>query len=599
MRGICYYECHQAFPLSCERVLVSQGEKLMAALSIFIWTFFMRHSSLGAAQRPRSTFLSFRSRDSFPQVFALTAQFASNRLAHYTTMKFATILSFVATIATLTAAQDSSLAAVKAAFNNAHIPQDLNINFNPNTLFEVTFPQQHGQNITVTVGQLLPRGDTVGPPTFAVQGNVNANDRFVIAAVDPDAPTPQHPTNAQIRNFLGADFARGADLGKGLEALVSRTAPVSPWRQPNPPHGSDPHRIVFLLFAEPHNFDQQKLVTPSTPRAHFNISSFAKATGLGDPLGGTFIRVGPDACKKGFILIYTDTKIAYPVSCLTSRASITDGSREASQDRDAFSQPALSRKHDPRVRTQINECSGRKGIFKLRPRPHDDARNASDCIARLSKMKLAILLPLLGTLLVSTAAQDRSVDDVKAAFASAQIPEDLHITFDPTVLLEVTLPQLNGQEVPVTAGVQLPRNATVGPPHIAVRGNINAKRRQRFVVATVDPDVPTPQDPTEAQIRHFLAPNFIRSAGSSLGEVSLVNLTAPLSNWLQPTPPAGSPAHRYVFLLFEQPRGFNRQQLVNASTPVTNFNISAFAEAVGLGNPIAGTFMRVAPDPSS
>ncbi|KAJ3529239.1 hypothetical protein NM688_g7880 [Phlebia brevispora] len=95
-------------------------------------------------------------------------------------MKFATILSFVATIATLAAAQDNSLAAVKAAFNNAHvrtcfivfplvpqalsidtlfqIPQDLNINFNPNTLFEVTFPQQHGQNITVNVGQLLPRG---------------------------------------------------------------------------------------------------------------------------------------------------------------------------------------------------------------------------------------------------------------------------------------------------------------------------------------------------------------------------------------------------------------------------------------------------------
>jgi hypothetical protein len=39
-----------------------------------------------------------------------------------------------------------------------------------------------------------------------------------------------------------------------------------------------------------------------------------------------------------------------------------------------------------------------------------------------------------------------------------QIPQDLHITFHPDVLLEVTLPQAEGPPVPVTAGVQLPRN---------------------------------------------------------------------------------------------------------------------------------------------
>lgn len=118
----------------------------------------------------------------------------------------------------------------------------------------------------------------------------------------------------------------------------------------------------------------------------------------------------------------------------------------------------------------------------------------------------------------------------------------------------------------INAGEQLPRNgdypetrafakmlralltATVGPPHFAVHGAI--ERSQKFVVATVDPDAPTPQDPTEAQIRHFLAGNFVPGVNIGNGDESLVNETAPLSGWLQPTPPAGSPAHRYGSYLF-------------------------------------------------
>ncbi len=53
----------------------------------------------------------------------------------------------------------------------------------------------------------------------------------------------------------------------------------------------------------------------------------------------------------------------------------------------------------------------------------------------------------------------------------------------------------------------------------------------------------------------------------------------------------------YVFLLFNQPRGFDQQTLVNATTSIANFNISQFAAEVGLGNPIGGTFIRVGPDP--
>jgi len=139
----------------------------------------------------------------------------------------------------------------------------------------------------------------------------------------------------------------------------------------------------------------------------------------------------------------------------------------------------------------------------------------------------------------------------------------------------------------------------------------DSKCQGPFVIATVDPDAPTPQDPTSAQIRHFLGGNFTPDRSGLLS-----NSTPAISEFRQPTPPAGSDAHRYeisdytipfpplvefaiiryIFLLFEQPRGFNSQTVVNTTSPVQNFDIAAFASAVGLGDPIAGSFMLVAPD---
>ncbi|KAF5376833.1 hypothetical protein D9757_008895 [Collybiopsis confluens] len=186
---------------------------------------------------------------------------------------------------------------------------------------------------------------------------------------------------------------------------------------------------------------------------------------------------------------------------------------------------------------------------------------------------------------MSVHAQDKSLVAVKAAFKAAQIPEDIFFTFDPTVLLEVTLPQPSGESITLHAGINLPRNATAGPPSFAVVGPAG---KGPFVIAAVDPDAPTPQAPTNAEIRHFLGGNFVGSRGEP---ESLTNSTPAISEFRQPTPPAGSDAHRYTFLIFNQPRGFNNQTLVNSTTSVSNFNLSSFALATGLGQPIGGTFM--------
>ncbi|KAK0503608.1 PEBP-like protein [Armillaria luteobubalina] len=234
-------------------------------------------------------------------------------------------------------------------------------------------------------------------------------------------------------------------------------------------------------------------------------------------------------------------------------------------------------------------------------------------------LQVFIFALFLGLLPLAVLSQDTSLREVKQAFDSAnvsihaqfsskyaslnvfvfslQIPEDIDLPFDPRFLLEVSLPQTSGSAIILKAGVHLHRNATVGPPSFTLVGLDT--RDGPFVVAAVDPDAPTPQDPTNAQVRHFLGGNFEPSRLSRGRATSiLTNTTAAVSDWRQPTPPAGSDAHRYVFLVFNQPRGFNSQTLVDATTPITLFNISEFGAAVGLGNPIAGTFMLVAPDPA-
>ncbi|KAF8972709.1 PEBP-like protein [Flammula alnicola] len=191
-------------------------------------------------------------------------------------------------------------------------------------------------------------------------------------------------------------------------------------------------------------------------------------------------------------------------------------------------------------------------------------------------------------------AQDTSLVEVKRAFDAAHIPTDIYLSFEPEVLLEVTFPEPGAKPIALHAGVQLPRNATAGPPKFNV---IGCHSKGPFVVAVVDPDVPTHQNTSVAQIRHFLGGNFFLKSPkmSSL----LTNTTPALGPFLQPTPRAGSDPHRYVFLLYDQPKGFNDQTLVTPTTDIRHFNISQFAEAVGLGQPIGGTFMFVGPDPTT
>lgn len=65
-------------------------------------------------------------------------------------------------------------------------------------------------------------------------------------------------------------------------------------------------------------------------------------------------------------------------------------------------------------------------------------------------------------------------------------------------------------------------------------------------------------------------------------------------DWVAPRPPPGAGPHRYVFLLYEQPEGFNGKTLgwggeVGRRQRV-RFDIDGFEEKAALGKAVAGNW---------
>ncbi|KJA25687.1 hypothetical protein HYPSUDRAFT_374473 [Hypholoma sublateritium FD-334 SS-4] len=195
-------------------------------------------------------------------------------------------------VAALAFSRDTNLAEVKRAFDVALISGNINLIFEPQILLEVTFPQPSTNTKPITLrraGAQLLVNETTRPPIFNIIKS-RSKGPFFIAIVDPDAPTPQKPIWAQIRHFLGGDFF--LETPRIPTLLSNNTEALSPFLQPVPPAGSDPHRFVFLIFDQPRDFRGEKLATTNDSLIHFIISSYASAMKLGQPIGGTFMLVG-------------------------------------------------------------------------------------------------------------------------------------------------------------------------------------------------------------------------------------------------------------------------------------------------------------------
>ncbi|KAB5590616.1 OV-16 antigen [Ceratobasidium theobromae] len=209
--------------------------------------------------------------------------------------RFASLLSLSGAACVLAApyAKYPSLAEVKGKFYSEGIVPDVLPSFNPSSFLYLTFTGNlsDGTNAKVVLpGTSFVRNDTLVPPELSAQGLKGGT--YVVAIVDPDAPSRADPTLSQIRHLLAANITVSNTRSEYVPQsflLKNSTAATNDYRPPTPPVGSGAHRYVALLYSQPKDFDISFL-NVSDIRL-FNISSFAARTGLGEPLAGTFLTV--------------------------------------------------------------------------------------------------------------------------------------------------------------------------------------------------------------------------------------------------------------------------------------------------------------------
>jgi hypothetical protein len=75
-----------------------------------------------------------------------------------------------------------------------HLQDSVTLMFlQPDTTIEV----QYGNHV-VAAGELLPRAATAFAPDISIKTS-DSQSRFTVLMVDPDAPDPDNPTNAEVR----------------------------------------------------------------------------------------------------------------------------------------------------------------------------------------------------------------------------------------------------------------------------------------------------------------------------------------------------------------------------------------------------------------
>lgn len=91
---------------------------------------------------------------------------------------------------------------------------------------------------------MLLSTETAVEPKFSLISNSTslvANQTFVLALVDPDAPSPQNRSASQFLHFLGGGFTVNA-TSSDPTLLTNQSAALREFFPPTPPAGSPPHR---------------------------------------------------------------------------------------------------------------------------------------------------------------------------------------------------------------------------------------------------------------------------------------------------------------------------------------------------------------------
>ncbi|XP_031281284.1 protein HEADING DATE 3A-like [Pistacia vera] len=132
-----------------------------------------------------------------------------------------------------------------------------------------------------------------------------------------------------------------------------------------------------------------------------------------------------------------------------------------------------------------------------------------------------------------------------------------------------------GHKLRVHNGVEYKPSQVTKQPKISIGGS---DFRNFYTLVMVDPDAPSPSDPSLKEYLHWLVTDIPETTGATYGEEVV--------SYESPKPTVG--IHRFVFVLFRQ----QGKQIVYAPGWRQNFITRDFAELYNLGSPVAAVFFN-------
>jgi hypothetical protein len=134
-------------------------------------------------------------------------------------------------------------------------------------------------------------------------------------------------------------------------------------------------------------------------------------------------------------------------------------------------------------------------------------------------------------------------------------------------------------------------------PTLHLRGG---DKHAKYVLIMADISVILPNTTTGSTLLHWYQPGLTLS---STGELEVdPKCPGPAAEYIGPAPPEG--VHRYVYLLYREPEGYEFPGCYASVVPATpdariGFDLKAFVKVAGLGKPLAANWIKVPTDTSA
>ncbi|KAI5457811.1 putative protease inhibitor [Mariannaea sp. PMI_226] len=162
------------------------------------------------------------------------------------------------------------------------------------------------------------------------------------------------------------------------------------------------------------------------------------------------------------------------------------------------------------------------------------------------------------------------------------------IEADPSKVLGLTV----GSHSDIKPGQFIPRADATPEPELSFSGLSPSKT---YMVVSLDPDAPFPSFSVLGPALHWIQPGLQVGADNSTS----LKATAPfVADYVGPGPPPGSSPHRYIFLLYEEPAGFDGKKFAPANGQKMGikgrirYDLDAWAKQVSLGPVLACNYFK-------